>query len=64
MTKLFLALIGIAVAALVGAFVFAAFTMQASHLVGLKPASSTVETRALFTPYVEPSRKRDGKKAD
>jgi hypothetical protein len=64
MTKFFLALIGIAVTALVGAFVFAAFTIQAGHLVGFRPASTTVETRALFTPYVEPRRKRDGKKAD
>ena len=64
MTKFFLALIGMAVAALVGTFVFAAFTIQAGHLVALKPASTTVETRALFTPYVEPRRKRDSKRAD
>ena len=63
MTKFFLALIGMAVAALVGTFVFAAFTIQAGHLVALKPASTTVETPELFTRYVEPRRKRDGKKA-
>ena len=67
MTKFFLALIGIAVTALVGAFVFAAFTIQAGHLVALRPASTTVATRetSVFLPrYVEPRRKRDGEKAN
>jgi hypothetical protein len=64
MTKLFLVLMGLGITVLVGAFVFAAFTIQAGHLVGLRPASTTVETRELFSPYVEPRRKRDGKKAD
>jgi hypothetical protein len=53
MIKFFIALIGMAVAALVGTFVFAAFTIQAGHLVALKPASTTVETPELFTRYVQ-----------
>jgi hypothetical protein len=64
MTKLFLVLIGLAVTVLIGAFVFAVVTIQAGHLVGFRPASTTVETRALFTPYIEPRKKRNVKKAD
>jgi hypothetical protein len=67
MTKFFLALIAIAITTLVGAFVFAAFTIQAARLVALGPASTTVATREtpVFLPrYVEPRRKRDGEKAN
>jgi hypothetical protein len=56
MTKFFLALT-IAITTLVGAFVFAAFTIQATRLVALRPASTTVATREtpVFLPrYVEP----------
>jgi len=67
MIKFFLALMGMAVAALVVAFVFAAFTIQAGHLAALRPASTTVATRetSVFLPrYVEPGRKQDGEKAN
>jgi hypothetical protein len=60
MAKIFLALIGISVATLVGTFVFAAFALQATHL-----ARTTVamrETPTFIMHDVETTRERDRKK--
>jgi hypothetical protein len=63
MAKFFLALIGISVATLVGTFVFAAFALQATHLL----ASTTVAMRVTPTFIVrdvETRREQDRKKTN
>jgi putative Ca2+/H+ antiporter (TMEM165/GDT1 family) len=63
MAKFFLALIGISVATLVGTFVFAAFALQATHLL----ARTTVamrETPTFIMHDVEATREGDRKKTE
>jgi hypothetical protein len=63
MTKFFLALIGISVATLVGTFVFAAFALQATHLLAPTTVAMRV-TPTSITRDVETRRERDRKKTN
>ncbi len=62
MAKFFLALIGISVATLVGTFVFAAFALQATHL--LAPTVAMRVTPTFIMRDVETRRERDRKKTN